>query len=801
MAAELPSDVDTAVDRLLSSSTNSVGDYSDDIVDLRGDWHFAVYRKYSNMFQYLPLGRVNVTWEDLDDAELPDAGQFTQWETVTVPAADYSTGGLMQMVRPGYTQGGSRNELSEADLFPNWSEGWFARTVEIPGGFLDDSDHVTLMLGIIDDMDVVYINGTPVAASGFLGADGAPAPATNVPDHGGFDQSGDFRFEKSYWEVPREYEVDSSLLHEGTNEISIRVYNNNSYGGFYDRDIALVNSDVAVRSLKDMPTERMTDDAPYRAIVDAQVAAIESEDLDAYAATLDEAYHQNEIDKSEQLAILKSMFDSYEDLSVTDTAAGYYQYRGAPVYSAERVISGVSGGQRVQIDVDALHLQYFLDRDGKTLERGNLNHTYAVDYVSTLPGMNGKTLRYNIYLPPSYYTEPDRDYPVVYLLHGINSTGDSFVNVDRIEDRMNEWIADGSVDEMIVVMPNSGKNSGYADTPGGPSDTQGPWASHIYVDILDQIDSHYRTIADAESRGLTGISMGGGGVFKIGMAHTDLYTSFASHMGAIPDLEANYSDVLESDILPSLDFYIDHGNDDQLVNPAVSQRAADYLNRIGANVEFELRDGGHNSAFYMEGMQASMAMHSAHFPDIPAPVGALVAVKTATLDDTNGNGVADEGERIQYEIVLTNTGDLPLTGVAAIDPMVAGLTPSSVATLAPSESATFTADPYTVTASDVDRRKIVNVATAAGTTPGGAKVTSPEASVSTPTMARDEDPGEEPVSPPAPGGGAPGGNVPDGDLADTGSAPPWALGGVAAALLLAGGVTLYIVRRNRAMSA
>src|SRR5690606_25618156 len=115
-------------------------------------------------------------------------------------------------------------------------------------------------------------------------------------------------------------------------------------------------------------------------------------------------------------------------------------------------------------------------------------------------------------------------------------------------------------------------------------------------------------------------------------AHTDLYTSFASHMGAIPDLEANYSDILESDILPSLDFYIDHGNDDQLVNPAVSQRAADYLNRIGANVEFELRDGGHNSAFYMEGMQASMAMHSAHFPDIPAPVGALVAVKTATLD-------------------------------------------------------------------------------------------------------------------------------------------------------------------------
>src|SRR5690606_19414538 len=155
-------DVNTAVDRRAALSTAATSDFSDDIVDLRGDWHFAVYRKYSNMFQYLPLGRSTVTWEDQDVAKLPDASQFSQWETVSVPAADYSTGGLMQMVRPGHTQGGARDELSSADLFPNWSEGWFARAVEIPRGFLDGRDHVTLMLGIIDDMDVVYINGTPV---------------------------------------------------------------------------------------------------------------------------------------------------------------------------------------------------------------------------------------------------------------------------------------------------------------------------------------------------------------------------------------------------------------------------------------------------------------------------------------------------------------------------------------------------------------------------------------------------------------------------------------------------------------
>ena len=35
--------------------------------------------------------------------------------------------------------------------------------------------------------------------------------------------------------------------------------------------------------------------------------------------------------------------------------------------------------------------------------------------------------------------------------------------------------------------------------------------------------------------------------------------------------------------------------------------------RVGANVIWELRDGAHSSAFYMQGMPVSMKMHSDHF--------------------------------------------------------------------------------------------------------------------------------------------------------------------------------------------
>lgn len=120
--------------------------------------------------------------------------------------------------------------------------------------------------------------------------------------------------------------------------------------------------------------------------------------------------------------------------------------------------------------------------------------------------------------------------------------------------------------------------------------------------------------------------------------------------------------------------------------------------------------------------------------EVPDPVGALVADKSAVLDDVNGNGVADEGERIEYTIELTNTGNVTLTDVSANDPMLTGLDPAAVASLAPGDTATFTADPYTVTAEDVAAGAVINVATGSGSTPGGDTVTSPEDSVSTPTV-------------------------------------------------------------------
>ena len=509
-------------------------DYSSQYIDLSGQWHFKVYRKYSQMYQYLPYDMCDVTWEDAESALIPSEEIYSQWETVDAPAADYATGGLLQMYRGTSAAETPRDALDDLDLFPNWSEAWFCRTITLPEGFLLE-DTVTLMLGVIDDLDVVYVNGTPVAASGFMNEENAKADPADVPEDGGFINHGAFGFEKSYWEVTREYQVPASLFREGANELCIRIYNNNSFGGFYDRTMALVATRECVNYLKDLPIEALADSKVFASTVAAQIAAVKAEDLAAYAATLSESYQDNELEKDEKLAQVEAMFAAYDEIEVTDENSGYFIYKDRNVYFANRTITGILDGERVVISSMPEMIEYFDADTG--LEQGNMSHCYKVNYVSHIEEMGGKILQYSIYLPPSYYDKPDQRYPVVYLLHGINSTGDSFVNVDHIEDHMNAWIAAGDIDEMIVVMPNSGKSSFYEDREvpedGNIGDSVGPWASHIYVDMIEEIDSNYRTLAQPEYRGISGISMGGYGVFHVGVAHPEIFTSFASHMGAI----------------------------------------------------------------------------------------------------------------------------------------------------------------------------------------------------------------------------------------------------------------------------
>ncbi|WNM25272.1 DUF7507 domain-containing protein [Demequina capsici] len=107
-----------------------------------------------------------------------------------------------------------------------------------------------------------------------------------------------------------------------------------------------------------------------------------------------------------------------------------------------------------------------------------------------------------------------------------------------------------------------------------------------------------------------------------------------------------------------------------------------------------------------------------------------LSVGTApTLEDADGDGDADPGERVDYAYTVTNTGNVPLTDVAIVG-SVAGATTCESTTLAPGASTTCTAAaPYVVTPADVVAGRIVDPATASGEPPAGVATPSPAAAV------------------------------------------------------------------------
>src|SRR5690606_35904169 len=94
-----------------------------------------------------------------------------------------------------------------------------------------------------------------------------------------------------------------------------------------------------------------------------------------------------------------------------------------------------------------------------------------------------------VYLPPSYASNPDRRYPVVYYLHGYSVGAEAYVRLLGLPDAMDGAIADGAR-EMIVVLPDA--NTVYSGSMYSSSPTTGDWEGFVSRDLVAYVDENYR---------------------------------------------------------------------------------------------------------------------------------------------------------------------------------------------------------------------------------------------------------------------------------------------------------------------
>lgn len=134
---------------------------------------------------------------------------------------------------------------------------------------------------------------------------------------------------------------------------------------------------------------------------------------------------------------------------------------------------------------------------------------------------NDATRKVYVVTPPGYDEGTGRRYPVVYYLHGYWAPVEAQQAGFQIQEAVQEASDNGN--DFIMVMPDgfSLRRGGFYSS--GP--TVGDYERMVADDLVSWVDANFRTIADRESRGLAGHSMGGYGTIRIAMKHPEVFSS------------------------------------------------------------------------------------------------------------------------------------------------------------------------------------------------------------------------------------------------------------------------------------
>jgi len=126
-----------------------------------------------------------------------------------------------------------------------------------------------------------------------------------------------------------------------------------------------------------------------------------------------------------------------------------------------------------------------------------------------------------VYTPPEYDVERSRRFPVLYLRHGSGDTEENWSDTGRAGIILDNLLAQHKAVPMLIVMPNGDTDGTWAG--GSSPDGMELLTRELLTDIIPMIDRTYRVAPGRENRAITGLSMGGGQAFTMGLKHLDLF--------------------------------------------------------------------------------------------------------------------------------------------------------------------------------------------------------------------------------------------------------------------------------------
>jgi enterochelin esterase-like enzyme len=149
----------------------------------------------------------------------------------------------------------------------------------------------------------------------------------------------------------------------------------------------------------------------------------------------------------------------------------------------------------------------------------------------TSAAIGGRSQRVVVYLPPGYADNPQRRYPVMYVLHGFPGEPNGVFRALRMGVLVDSLMARGRISGMILVAP-FGSTGQFSDKEwaNGVRQSEG-WETFVARDVVAAVDARYRTIATGAARAIAGLSEGGYGALNIGLHHPGEFRVLESWSG------------------------------------------------------------------------------------------------------------------------------------------------------------------------------------------------------------------------------------------------------------------------------
>ena len=248
-------------------------------------------------------------------------------------------------------------------------------------------------------------------------------------------------------------------------------------------------------------------------------------------------------------------------------------------------------------------------------------------------------------LPPSYDSEKNRRYPILYFLHGLGDNEQSFVRSGGWNLTEDLWER-GKLGEFLIVTP-AGDASFYINSHDGRS----RYEDFLLREFIPFIEHRYRFAGGRFARGIGGISMGGYGALRLAFLHPALFGSVTAQSAALieklpaftsadsqrssrlqilgevfgspPDRafwdRNNPLTIARTANLSALKIYFDCGSEDDFGFEAGAAALDKILNGRRIPHEFHIYPGRHDWTYFAGHLAESLDFHAKSFSASHAP--------------------------------------------------------------------------------------------------------------------------------------------------------------------------------------